>query len=143
MRARRCGRRRPLDIAVVKAKLADVDKAADLEADPGSDPTLKPLVDTRNQAKTDLHAAEAAFTPDMRSDLDAWEAAVPDDTWGLLADFEVGSEIIDSVGGIDFASAKTRAIPRSRSLVDAYVAAEKSERARKLANAGRRASAAC
>ena len=124
-----------LDIAVVKAKLADVDKAADLEADPGSDPTLKPLVDTRNQAKTDLDAAEAAFTPDMRADLDAWEAAVPDDTWGLLADFEEASEIIDSVGGIDFASAKTRRDTAEQALVDAYVAAEKSERARKLANA--------
>ena len=72
----------------------------------------------------------------MRSDLDAWEAAVPDDTWGLLADFEEASEIISTPSAESILLLRRRgAIPRSRRWWTHMWPPKKSERARKLANA--------
>ena len=74
---------------------AVLDRATMTAVAAGQDPTTTPAVQTaktaRDAARSALTTATGAFTAAMRRALDRWEAAVPDTTWQLLADFQEAS----------------------------------------------------
>lgn len=71
-----------LAAAVAAAVTTAVDSGVELEDTPG-DPGVQ--------------AAEAAFDAPSRTQVEEWEATVPDATWMLLADFETARETLDAL----------------------------------------------
>ncbi|MCX6598064.1 MAG: hypothetical protein NTV70_17040 [Acidobacteria bacterium] len=126
-----------LAVAVLKAKVANLDQAAAIDANPAGDATLAPLVTTRDQALTAFNNAVAAYTPAMKADLAAWEASIPDGTWSLLADFEDASDTLGTLGAATPAQLITDRTAAEKAYVDALLAADKAARTRAFAAAER------
>jgi hypothetical protein len=126
-----------LAVAVLNAKVANLDQAAAIDANPAGDATLAPLVTTRDQALTAFNNAVAAYTPVMKADLAAWEASIPDGTWGLLADFEDASDTLGTLGTATPAQLITDRTTAEKAYVDALLVADKAARTRAFAAAER------
>ena len=95
----------------------------------------------RDTAQTEFDDAQLAYTADMRTALDTWEAAVPDATWRLLADFEEAHATLLSLA-VDPAALKTALTQAETNLANALDNVDKSElalRAREEAEARRAA----
>lgn len=84
----------------VDAKQADVDitklkvLAADIDADPNTDPDVIAAEAALANAQDNLASAKTAFTSDMQADLTDWETAVPDTAWRNLADFQEARRLL-------------------------------------------------
>ncbi|MBE0659929.1 MAG: hypothetical protein IH602_19705 [Bryobacteraceae bacterium] len=84
-----------LDQAILAAKSADID------ADPNADADVQTLTAETDAALSALDAAESAYTAGMRTDLDVWEASVPDETWRLLDEFEEAAALLNELADTD------------------------------------------
>lgn len=76
-----------------------------------------------------LNIAEGALTQADRDAVDAWEAAVPDSSWRLLADFETARRILDDVAALDPTTLGSDLAAAEVDLAAARQAERKAERA--------------
>ncbi len=89
------------------AKQAALDDAtlvaleADPDADVSGDPNVSAAATALQTSQTALTAAQNAYTAQNRKDLDTWEAAVPDSSWNLLAQFEEAKLVLTSLSTVD------------------------------------------
>lgn len=97
-------------------------KAADIDADPDADPAVTPLQKQVDQAEDALTDAEDAYTEEMRADLDAWEAAVPDGLWADLLSFERARRILDALEKTKPDALAAKIATDEEALVDALTA---------------------
>ena len=80
-----------LALATVQAQIADV------SADPADDPAVQ-AAEADLAAKTDaLNTAEDHYTQPLRTDLDMWEAAVPDHIWGNLVGYDLALSLLREI----------------------------------------------
>ena len=85
-------RQADLDLARLKAKAANIDLA-----DPDTDPAVAAAKAALDGAKATLVSAKAALTADKKTDLAAWETAVPDANWRQLADFAGAKRLLNGL----------------------------------------------
>lgn len=115
-----------LDQAILAAKTADID------ADPGADTDVQTATGERDTAQGALDAAETAYTAEMKADLDAWEAAVPDETWRLLDEFEESAAILNELASTDPASLTAGLEAAETAYADALEAEDKKIRTQRF-----------
>lgn len=84
--------------AVEGARRAAV--AADPTKDPDDVTAVKTELNKLPALQATLDGAETAYTTAARSDLDAWEAAVPDSTWALFEAYESALETLAELKAI-------------------------------------------
>jgi hypothetical protein len=111
-----------LEVALLKARAADLDADANLDADVIAAQAALAI------AKTDLAAAEAAYTAAMKTTLNTWEAAVPDSAWHDLANFEEARELLTTLKDITPGALGTALTAAEQALVTALVVADKRDR---------------
>jgi trimeric autotransporter adhesin len=114
-----------LEIARLKAR------AKDLDADPEADAAVIAAKAAVTAADTALTTAKSDFTAAMEDDLAGWEAAVPDTSWRMLADFDDARQALNDLktAPAPLATALTNA---EQDLVTALLAAGKSARTLRL-----------
>jgi hypothetical protein len=110
-----------LIIARMKAKTKDVD------ADPESDPDVIVAKAELATALTAVDAARNEFTAGMKADLAAWEAAVPDNTWRLIADFDEAERWLNDLK-VNQTSLESKTTDAEKELVAVLVSADKNAR---------------
>ena len=130
----------PSEQAVDAKQLALLQAEVELEEETLKEgPDIAAKQTARDTAQTEFDDAQLAYTADMRTALDTWEAAVPDATWRLLADFEEAHATLLSLA-VDPAALKTALTQAETNLANALDNVDKSElalRAREEAEARR------
>jgi trimeric autotransporter adhesin len=106
-------------------------RAQDVDADPETAADVVAAQTDFTSAKTALNKAQNDFTGDMQADLAEWEAAVPDATWRMLADFDAASQRLNELKA-NPASKAGNLTAKEKDLVTALVAADKSGRTLKM-----------
>lgn len=115
-------RQTELDQAIIKARAADVD------ADPEDAEDVKTKRAALELAAEELAQAEDDYTPEMRTVMDQWEAAVPDTAWRRLDAFEEARRTLTALKDTDTALLKNDESGKESALVTALAAAAKSAR---------------
>jgi hypothetical protein len=120
--------------ADVDAKQAALDAArlAAVAVDPDAverDAAVRTARNDLRVATSTLNTAERALTQADRDAVDAWEAAVPDSSWRLLADFETAKRILDDVAALDPTTLGSDLAAAEVDLAAARQAERKAERA--------------
>ena len=91
-----------VDLDAKQAKLAAARlKAIQAGVNPDTDHDVQSAAADVTTAQGTLGTKNTAYTAAMRTDLDTWEAAVPDGTWHLLDDFEEASAVLASLRDTD------------------------------------------
>jgi hypothetical protein len=102
--------------------------AANVDADPATDPGVQAATTGRDAAQTALTGAQGAYTPAIEKEARDWEVTVPDSTWQLLRDFERASSLLAALQNPTPAALATAMDNAENALVTALIAADKSVR---------------
>lgn len=115
-----------LDLAILAAKSADID------VDPNVDADVQNATAERDAAQSAADTADSAYTAGMRADLDLWEAAVPDETWRLLDEFEAAAAILNELADTDPSSLTANLDAAELAYADALRADDKTARSQRF-----------
>jgi hypothetical protein len=102
--------------------------AANVDADPTTDPGVITAATNLNTAQGALTAAQGAYTPAIEKEARDWEVTVPDSTWQLLRDFERARALLAALQSPTPAALATAMDNAENALVTALIAADKSAR---------------
>jgi hypothetical protein len=106
-------------------------RLAALKKDPTKDPEDDAAVQT---ARGDEQAARNALAPKqadydaVKADLDVWEAAVPETTWGLFEDYEEALATLKELAGVKPGDLKSDATANEKGFAQALAARRSNER---------------
>lgn len=115
------------EVAIKQAELdAAIKKAIAAKKDPETDPDVATARTNLETAQGDLADAETTYKESDHGILHAWEAAVPDTTWRLFADFEEAVAELNALKGIDPATLQTDWETAETNCVTAQLAADRS-----------------
>lgn len=102
--------------------------AANVDADPTTDPGVITATTNLNTAQNALTAAQTAYTPAIEKEARDWEVTVPDSTWQLLRDFERARALLTALQSPTPAALASAMDNAENALVTALIAADKSAR---------------
>jgi hypothetical protein len=106
--------------------------AANVDEDLPNHPDVQALETEKAPLVTALTTAEGALTATVRGQLDDWEAAVPDASWGNLLAFEAARRRLTVLAALDPADLETAVTEAEDDLVTALEADLKRQRTRDL-----------
>lgn len=93
--------RAAVDAAGAELEAALLDAVERQVVDPDAEEDVQDANAALESARQQLEDAEEAFTEELASDLDTWEASVPDATWRTLFDLETARRLLEELRDTD------------------------------------------
>ncbi len=105
-----------------------IDEAKAKKVDPMTDAAVTAADNDLKSAKSTLAAAEDEYKKSFKGIIHIWEAAVPDSTWRLFADFETAQRLLHNLADDDPASLAQQVDAAEANVLDALCASDARDR---------------